>query len=113
MLHIPIPIVTSHISVRLLIGNNLVNLFLDSLPVVLESEKNWANISLLDFCEFCPVLLLLWESVLVSFDLVVFVILDACKSNDTLLDVISHHLPVNVHSLLVILLEIAIFYKFK
>ena len=113
MLHIPIPIVTSHISVRLLIGNNLVNLFLDSLPVVLESEKNWANISLLDFCEFCPVLLLLWESVLVSFDLVVFVILDACKSNDTLLDVISHHLPVNVHSLLVILLEIAIFYEFK
>ena len=108
MLHIPIPIVARNVTIWLLILNNFVHLRFDSLFVILERQEHWAYICLLYLCKFCSVIFFLWQSELMPFNFVTLVILNACQSYDTLLNMAIHDLSIDVHSLFVVLLEIPI-----
>ena len=108
MLYIPIPIIARNVTIWLLVFDNFVHLCLDSFSIILERQEHRAYICLLYFCKFCSVIFFLWQSEFMPFNFVALVILDACKSYNTLLNMTIHDLSIDVHSLLIVLLEVAI-----
>ena len=113
MLYIPIPVIACYISVWLLILDNFVHLLFDGFSVFLKRQEDRTDISLLYLSKFSPVIFLFWKCELMPFYLVTFIILNTCQSYDTLLNMITHDLSINVHSFLVVLLEITFFDEMK
>ena len=102
-------VISSHVSVKLVF---VLNDFHDSsfdgiLRQVVESEENGADVCVLDESELRSVIFFLLNGEFMSFDQIVFVVLNTNASNDAELDLITQFLHRDVHVLLLIFDQIA------
>jgi hypothetical protein len=73
--------------------------------VLSEREKHWFGVGILRVNKTRSILFLLGERVLMLLDAVVLVVVNRCKSEDTLLGVCAESLLIDVHSLAIVLLQ--------
>lgn len=80
------------------LGNNL-DLLLD-MQMSLECEEYRFGISILVINNFCAIIFFLLQCEFMFLDEIIFIIIDAGEAENTVLDVVSHLLLVNVDSIL-------------
>lgn len=108
--HVSDTIIAGHIAVGLALGDG-VNLCGDDFLILSKSQENRTGIGVLNISKLGAVFLFLSKRVLVLLNAVRLVVLDAGKTNNTLLGVIFAGLLVNIHSCYFVLNQVSFLNK--
>ena len=103
-------IIAGHIAVGLALGDG-VNFCCDDFLVLSKSQKDRTGVGVLNISELGAVFFFLSKRVLMFLNAVLFVVLDAGKTDDTLLGVLFAGLLVNVQSCYFVLNQISFLNK--
>ena len=77
--------------------------FLLDMQMSLECQEHWFGVGILVIDNLCSIIFLLFESKLMLLDQIIFVVINGCKAENSVLDMVTHLLLVNVDSILGIL----------
>ena len=97
-------VATVNRSIALIPVDNLLDLLLD-VEVTLESQEYWLSISILLVNNPGPIVLLSFESVFMFLDQIIFIVINASKTKNAMLHMVTHLLLVDVDPCLGILHE--------